>query len=124
MDRVAIKSRKPIYIYELITLIIVILISVALVLLVLFLPDNGEYAIVSVDGQVVYRIGLSTDSTTDIGSMQIIVKDKEVFVINSMCKDHICEYMGKISKSQSSIVCLPNKVIIYIDGKGDVDAVI
>lgn len=49
----------------------------------------------------------------------VVIKKGTVFVIDSSCPDKICEKHNPISKSGEMIVCLPNKVVVRIEGTND-----
>ena len=96
-------------------------ISVILLLFRFFFSDPGKEAVVSIDGNVVDRFLLSEDITKDYqvdhceNSVQI--KDGKVSVSHANCPDKICVSQGEISNVGESIVCLPHKFVITIEGK-------
>ena len=47
------------------------------------------------------------------------IKDGKVRMISAECPDKLCKRQGPIHKSGETIVCLPNKVVLEITGKGD-----
>jgi hypothetical protein len=57
--------------------------------------------------------------------IDITLDQNGVYVSDVVCPDRICVKTGIIDKVGQSIVCLPNKVQIYIEGsqKTDVDGV-
>lgn len=62
----------------------------------------------------------------DSGKFIDITADKNgAYVSDVVCPDRICVKTGVIDKAGQSIVCLPNKVQVYIEGieKADVDSV-
>ena len=64
----------------------------------------------------------------DLGSgkfIDITLDQNGVYVSDVVCPDRICVKTGIIDKVGQSIVCLPNKVQIYIEGsqKTDIDDV-
>lgn len=40
-------------------------------------------------------------------------------VVDVVCPDKLCQKTGKIERVGQSIVCLPNKVVVLIDGKAE-----
>jgi len=54
----------------------------------------------------------------DKGKVVIEVKDGRVRVVESSCFQKICVNTGWINKPGQNIVCLPNKVLVTIEGKG------
>lgn len=57
--------------------------------------------------------------------IDININKDGVYVNDVVCPDRLCVKTGTINKAGLSIVCLPNKVQIYIEGSGktDVDSV-
>ncbi len=76
-----------------------------------------------------YRYALSKDQILEIegfdGHTEIEIKDGKVRVLSSSCKNKDCIKRGTIEKNGESIVCLPNKVVIMIEGSGEeeIDAI-
>ena len=52
---------------------------------------------------------------------KIVIKDGEVYFLESDCPGEDCVHSGSISKPGRSLACLPNKVEIRITGKSDLD---
>lgn len=87
---------------------------------------SGENVVVKVDSEVVKTLPLSVDVTYEIktksGENTVVIKDHKAYISSATCPDKLCMKMGKIDKSGQSIVCLPNRVIIQIEGKeSDID---
>jgi len=49
--------------------------------------------------------------------IDIVVDENGAYVKDVKCPDKICQKTGLISRVGQNIVCLPNKVVIYIEGK-------
>lgn len=103
-------------------LLIAILLLTALGLL-LFLKsgqgkENGAVAVVTVDGNETGRYSLSEDGTIALnnGSNILVIEAGEAWVSEADCPDKICMSFGKISKNGEFIVCLPNRLIITVEG--------
>lgn len=84
--------------------------------------ENGSI-VIEVDGQLYQRVPLDVNSRYQIdltgnGYMELVVEDGKAWVSEEtvVCPDRICIKTGKISRPGESIVCLPNRVIIYIEG--------
>lgn len=106
-----------------VAVLLVLLALVAAVLCLIFLPSDGKTAEVYVDGEKYATLRLDRDERIVLDHLTIIVSGGAVWVEDADCKDKICEKTGKISKEGQSIVCLPNRVIIRILGKGEVEAI-
>ena len=100
-----------------ITLIIIVVIFLMLWLIP---KPNGGNVIISVDGEVYKKISLTENSEIPVeskfGKNTVIIKDGEVFVTDTNCPNKLCQ-KDKISKGGESIVCLPNRLSITIEGK-------
>jgi len=57
--------------------------------------------------------------------IDIIIDENGAYVKDVICPDKVCQKTGVVNKVGQSIVCLPNRVIVYIEGKtgSDVDDV-
>ncbi len=53
--------------------------------------------------------------------IDITIDNSGAIVSDVTCPDKLCQKTGKITKTGQSIVCLPNKVVIYIKGKANMD---
>lgn len=49
--------------------------------------------------------------------IDIIAAPSGVWVKDVICPDKLCQKTGTINKAGQSIVCLPNKVVIYYEGE-------
>ena len=49
--------------------------------------------------------------------IDIVVDENGAYVKDVVCPDKICQKTGLVSRAGQSIVCLPNKVAVYIEGK-------
>jgi hypothetical protein len=49
--------------------------------------------------------------------IDIVVDEDGAYVKDVICPDKVCQKTGVVSKVSQSIVCLPNKVVVYIEGK-------
>lgn len=90
--------------------------------------ERGRICVVEVDGRVVYEIPLSEEREFEvegaIGKSKIRVKDGAVRITDSPCPLKLCVKTGEIEKTNQVICCLPNRVVVRIEGgRGDVDAV-
>ena len=101
----------------------ILLLAAICFLIFSFSMKEGKYALVTVDGEQVYKHSLNEDDETVIlgansssGEQNVLViKDGKAFVKSANCPDKICVSHRKISKTGETIVCLPNKVVISIE---------
>lgn len=57
------------------------------------------------------------------GEVKIEAMDGKVRVVDEISPKHLCSKEGWISNSYESIICLPNKIVINIEGSTDVDTI-
>ncbi|WP_455582929.1 NusG domain II-containing protein [Dysosmobacter sp.] len=91
-------------------------------------------AVISVDGETLEQIPLEGLSETEKTirangyTLRVVLTAAEVWVEEADCPTQDCVHTGHISKSGQSIVCLPARVIVQLQGGADdgtgVDAVI
>ena len=82
--------------------------------------------VVTIDGEVYGTYPLSEDRTERIelpdGSYNIlIISDGYADVTEASCPDQICVKHNHIRYSKEAIVCLPNKVVVTVEGGEDND---
>jgi hypothetical protein len=94
-----------------------------------FVSNKAREALIKVDNRPVQRVSLKTDRRIKLegenGKVVIEVREGRVRVVESTCFQRICINTGWIDKPGQNIVCLPNKVLVTIEGKRSpkVDAV-
>ena len=101
-------------------MITAILLAVALAALFAFraLQNPGAEAVVTVNGVEVGRYPLKKDGIFPLngGSNILVIQDGEAWVSEANCPDKICMGMGKISRNGEFIACLPNLLLIVVEG--------
>jgi len=58
-----------------------------------------------------------------LGETEITIEDGKVWVSSAPCPNKLCMRQGKIAKPGESIICLPNRLVITIQGAKQPDAV-
>ena len=120
METMEQKERKK-YIRDLI-LVGALLIAALLVLLVIRNRqerETGTDAVVTVrtaDGDEVYPLNKDGVFSLNGGTNTLVIENGEAWVSEANCPDKVCMGMGKISKNGEFIACLPNQVIIVVEG--------
>ena len=89
---------------------------------------GGTDVKITLDGDTYGIYSLFEDKTIKIeheGHTNIvIIEGGTVRMESSTCKNQICVEHGRISLIGDSIVCLPNRVVVEIEGKGgEVDVI-
>ena len=79
---------------------------------------TGAEAVVTVDGVEIGRYPLSRSGTYPLngGSNVLVIGDGMAWVSEANCPDKVCMGMGKISRNGEFIACLPNRLIVVIEG--------
>lgn len=90
-------------------------------------------AVISQNGKIIQAINLSeikageTKSINIDGTFSAIItaQHNKIRFESSSCPDKVCVHTGWLTKKGQSAVCLPNKIIIKIQGKkSDVDIIV
>ena len=114
--------------FDIILIIGIICISGIFILFNKLNSKKGTTALVYYENKLVKKIDLSIDKTYNVkgynGNVLIVVKDNKIKVAKEKSLHHLCSKQGYISKSNETIVCLPNKIVIEIDSKKDIDTVV
>lgn len=81
---------------------------------------SGQKAVITVDGKLYGSYSLAEDRTVEIRQKnhlnKITIKDGSVQMSYSDCRNQICVGDGSISRTNQSLVCLPNRVMVEITG--------
>jgi hypothetical protein len=90
---------------------------------VLHQRESGHHALIYEDGNQIADVALNTDQTIQVkgslGISVIEVRNGKIRMAASPCPHQICVRMGQISKAHSSIVCVPNRIVIQIPADDD-----
>ncbi len=81
--------------------------------------DSKEYAsyVISEDYEKNVRV------KTDYGYNLVSIQSGRVQITESDCPGHDCVHMGSISQAGDTLICLPHKLLITLEGGDSVDAV-
>jgi hypothetical protein len=90
---------------------------------------QGKLAVIEVDGKLVGNFPLEEGRVISVngrlGTTRVEIAGNEVRVLDSPCPHKLCVKSGSISRCGETLVCLPNRVLIRIEGGDEpsVDAV-
>ena len=107
---------------DLLLIVGLLLVAGALLLWQFHSRQQGVRAVVYVDGQSVASYPLDTQvrvrlETTDGSSFnELVIESGKADVTDAGCPDKLCVHMHPISHTGESIICLPNKTEIRIEG--------
>ena len=114
---------NPLTTADLVLIVVLMLFAITSLFIVSYLQTQGETVQIFLNNQMKYQYKLNKDKNLIIENqkdfIQIVVKDKKVWVDDSSCPAKICKKMGKISKTGQTIVCVPNKIFIQIIGENE-----
>lgn len=117
---------------DIILLIVILAVGIPMSVLSLTAGTGGDKVKISTDGQVygIYPLNedCEIDVTEDGHTNHITIKDGQVSMSYSTCRNQVCVNTGAISQTKDAIVCLPNRVVVEIisseKGKGgDADVI-
>jgi len=112
----------------LLTVIVIVLALTALAFFKCYSSNDAKeqrIAIVKANGNILYRINLdnikeSRDIALPESSGEIIrVERGRIRFLSADCPDNLCVKTGWLSKKGDMAVCLPNRIIIKIEGMKD-----
>jgi hypothetical protein len=111
------KMRKKLY-YDMVLILALLIVALSVFIIVRLTRGSGEYAVVRIDGEQVARYSLAVDGEYPLngGTNLLVISDGEAYVKEADCPDKVCVRTGRISLSGERIVCLPNRVEIYVEG--------
>lgn len=94
-----------------------------------YFDREGVEVVVSVGDEVYGTYPISVDRVIDIKlddkiANEVVIEDRTVYMKEATCPDKVCVKQGKISMENSSIVCLPHKVVVTVTGNtGVIDTI-
>ena len=85
--------------------------------------NEGQTVSIFLENRELYRLLIFEDRTItvqgDIGETVVKIEHGKVWIENAPCPHQLCKNMGKISRSGEIIVCIPNKLLIRIEGSSE-----
>ena len=100
----------------------------ALALFLFITRQAGGYVSVRVDGEPVMELPLGEDTRIVLGEGEhtntLVIENGAARVVEASCPDQICVNQGAVRYAGESIVCLPHKLVVTVEGgrANDVDA--
>ena len=105
-----------------------LLLALVLYLVLGAFRTEGGAVVVRVDGVETERHALSEDGVYPLngGSNILVISDGQAWLSEANCPDLLCVRQGKIHYTGQSIICLPNRLTVTVEGgeSGDVDFVV
>ncbi len=92
----------------------------ALALFLLLTRQGGGTVRVQVDGETVMELPLHQDAELVLGedghTNTLVIENGTARVIEADCPDQVCVRQGAVQYAGESIVCLPHRLIVTIEG--------
>lgn len=108
---------------DIILIVSLLLFSLLIFMLFSYLKKPGALVIVTVNDEIYGSYSLSENASynieTEYGSNKLVIKDGKAYIDKADCENQICVNSSPINKTGESIICLPHKLVIYIDGNED-----
>ena len=110
---------------DIILLIVLVVIGLASSVYIAASKSGGDTVIIEQNGKMYGKYSLYQDAEVDVVSVDSIhsdvhvsIKDGHAKVTKSGCQNQVCVRHSAISSVGESIICLPNRVVVRIEGKG------
>jgi len=122
---IGVNLKKYIRKADIILCIVLVIVGLAASMIIAMSKSGGDTVIVERDGELYGKYSLFEDRTVDIaGKNVLVIKDGTAIMESASCHNQVCVHHAAVSQAGESIVCLPNKVIVKIEGKdGGYDAI-
>ena len=87
------------------------------------LKTEGATVVVEQGNKVVGRYSLKDEKKVAVkgplGETYVEIKEGTARIVDSPCPQKICVRMGKIHRVGDIVVCVPNQVLVRVEGKVD-----
>lgn len=110
---------------DIILLIILIIIGVASTIFVVQSKSGGDTVIIESNGKLYGKYSLYEHHEITVEAQDkahshnvVIIDNGKVFVAESSCQNQVCVQHRAINRTGESIICLPNRLVVRIEGKG------
>jgi len=110
---------------DVILIIVLLLLGGALALFLRATRQGGEYVSVQVDGELLMALPLSEDAQIVLGedghANTLVIEHGTARVAAADCPDQICVRQEAVQFAGESIVCLPHRLVIAVEGGAPTD---
>ena len=107
---------------DIILLIVLVIVGLASTAYVAMSKTGGDTVIIEQRGKMYGKYSLFENRTITIEGKKckniVTIEGGQVWMEESTCKNQICVHHSRISSGGESIVCLPNRVVVRVEGKG------
>jgi len=99
----------------------IILITILMSITIFQHRDDGAYVVIEVDGKAINRIRIDKTDTISVsgssGLTKVEIRNGKARIISSSCPSKFCIKSGSIKNIGQMIVCVPNHVVVRIEGE-------
>ena len=92
----------------------------ALALFLWLTRQTGGIVTVQMDGEIIMELPLDKDARVVLGegadTNTLVIEGGKARVVEASCPDQVCVRQGGIQYEGESIVCLPHRLIVTIEG--------
>ena len=107
---------------------LLLLLALVLYLVIGATQEEGGVVVVRVNGVETERHALSQNGVYPLngGSNILVIADGQAWLSEANCPDLLCVRQGRIRYAGQSIICLPNRLTVTVEGgeSDDVDMVV
>lgn len=109
------------YRLDIIVIAAILVISLSVLFIALLTKKDGAVVSVEINGERagVYSLDVNQVYSLNGGTNVLVIEDGRAYLNYSNCPDHTCEKTGKISHVGETIICLPNRISITVEGDAD-----
>ncbi len=104
-------------------LLYIVTVLVALSFTLLLYRTDGARVVVSANDKIVFVAPLNQDRQVELdgplGTTVLRIEHGGVRIISSPCPRKVCISMGKASQAGDLIACVPNQLVVRIEGAND-----
>ncbi len=106
---------------DIILVLIILILSLFALAMIALTKEEGGTVVIKVNGEITQSLPLSEDIIVIIGEKTedyniLEIKDGYVYMTEANCPDKLCVKHNRIHYNHESIVCLPHKVVVEIQG--------
>ena len=82
---------------------------------------GADLVVKTPEGRFLYPLNRNAELDFEgvIGHTKVTIKDGQAWVTESACDNKNCIFMGKLSRPGDFAACLPNAVILTVEGTGE-----
>ncbi len=103
-------------------IIVIIALAVFVLMALLMRSEPGEIAVLEYNGEQIARLKLSGEQQLfvlpDNPNVVLSYGEEGAFFVDSDCPDRVCVNTGMIHRAGEMAACLPNGVVLHIEGDG------